>query len=121
MGYLLFILLCPVWHILFGQGGCGASILRTIQKASGHSSDPLWAGGHSRWSQEVAANLIHSKIDILHDIIKNISHFNNKNAKAFSPCISSYNWNTLHQDIIQKNWAILARVWIFFLPSQAAS
>lgn len=119
--YLLFIPLCPVLYILFGQGGCGVSILRTIQKASGLSSDPVWAGGCTRWSQGGPSNLIHSKTDTPHDIIKNVSHFNSKNAKAFYHCIFSCNWNTFHQDIIQKNWAVLGRVWIFFLPSQAAS
>lgn len=79
-------------------------------------SDPFWAGD----LQEVPSNLICSNTDTLHYIINNISHFNSKNAKAFSHFISSYYWNAFHQDTIQKNLAILGRVWIFFLPSQAA-
>lgn len=79
-------------------------------------SDPFWAGD----LQEVPSNLICSNTDTLHYIINNISHFNSKNAKAFSHFISSYYWNTFHQDTIQNNLAILGRVWIFFLPFQAA-
>lgn len=106
--YILFHPFC------LGQGGCGVPILRTIQKASGLSSDPAWARGCARWSQGAPSNLIHSKTDTLHDIIKNISHFNSK----MSHCISSYNWNTFHHDIIQKNWAILGRVnFLLSIPS----